>query len=151
MSIAERVESDFKEALKSGDKASVSILRLIKSALKNKEIEKGGTLTEEETLSVLNTLSKQIRESIVEYEKAGRADLVEKEKKELEILQRYLPEQLSEQELKSIIHQVINEVEAKSIKDLGKVMKTLMPRVKGRADGKIVNQMVREVLSAKQG
>ncbi len=151
MSIKERVESDFKEALKSGDKASVSILRLIKSALKNKEIEKGGELTEEETLSVLNSLAKQIRESIAEYEKAGRSDLLEKEKNDLKVLQKYLPEQLSEQELQGIIQQVIDEVQATSIKDLGKVMKTLMPRLKGRADGKVVNQMVREALSAKEG
>ncbi len=147
MTIREKIDSDLKEALKSGDRTGVSVLRLLKSALKNREIEKGRELTEEDILSVLSSQAKQRKESISEYEKAGREDLASKERAELAIIERYLPEQLSEEELLKLIKEVIAETGASSPKDMGRVMKTLMPRVKGRADGKVVNQKVRELLS----
>ncbi len=147
MTIREKIDSDLKEALKSGDRLSVSVLRLLKSALKNKEIQKGKALTDDDILTVLSSQAKQIRESIAEYEKAGREDLASKEKAELAVLQRYLPEQLTEDELLRLIKETIEETGASSPKDIGRVMKALMPRIKGRADGKIVNQMVRELLS----
>ena len=147
MTIREKIDSDLKEALKSGERLSVSALRLLKSALKNKEIEKGKALTDDDILSVLSSQAKQIRESIAEYEKAGREDLASKEKAELAVLQRYLPEQLTEGELQRLIKETIKETGASSPKDIGRVMKALMPRIKGRADGKAVNQMVRELLS----
>ncbi|RMG71146.1 MAG: GatB/YqeY domain-containing protein [Nitrospirae bacterium] len=148
MTIKEKIDSDLKEALKSGDSLSVSILRLLKSAIKNKEIEKSSPLSDEDVLSVLSSQAKQLREAISEYEKAGRHELAEKERKELSVLQRYLPEQLSEEELRKLIAEVIAETGASTPRDMGKVMKTLMPRVKGRADGKVVNQMVKEMLSS---
>jgi len=135
-----------KEALKSRDDIRVSVIRMIKASLKNREIEKMSSLTDDEILSVLSTLAKQRRESIEQFAAAGRTDLAEKETKELEIVQSYLPKQLSQQELDSIIRAAISESGASSLNDLGKVMKVLMPRVKGIADGKAVNQRVKELL-----
>ena len=104
------------------------------------------SLTDEEVLSVLSTLAKQRRESIEQYSAAGRSDLADKESKELEIIQSYLPKQLSASELDNVIRLAISESGASSLNELGKVMKVLMPKVKGVADGKIVNQRVKELL-----
>jgi len=132
--------------MKAKDTAKVSTLRLLISEIKNKEIDKRGELTDDEILAVIQKAVKQRKESIEQYEKAGRSDLVEKEKKELEILEAYLPQPLSEEELEAIIDEAIKEAQATSVKDMGKVMKIVMPKVRGRADGKIVNQKVREKL-----
>jgi uncharacterized protein YqeY len=136
-----------KEALKSRDVLKVSVIRMIKASLKNKEIEKMSSLTDDEIMSVLSTLAKQRRESIEQFSAAGRTDLADKETKELEIIQSYLPKQLNTEELDSIIRAAIGESGASSLNDLGKVMKVLMPRVKGLADGKLVNQRVKELLT----
>ncbi|HMK61134.1 MAG TPA: GatB/YqeY domain-containing protein [Dissulfurispiraceae bacterium] len=138
-----------KEALKSRDELRVSVIRMIKASLKNKEIEKMSSLSDEEILSVLSTLAKQRRESIEQYSAAGRTDLSDKETKELEIILSYLPKQLPADELDDIIRTAISESGASSPNDIGKVMKVLMPKVKGTADGKVVNQRVREFLGAK--
>jgi len=136
-----------KEALKSRDDLKVSVIRMVKASLKNKEIEKMSSLTDDEILSVLSTLAKQRRESIDLFSAAGRTDLADKETKELEIIQSYLPKQLSPGELNNIIRSAISESGASSLNDLGAVMKVLMPRVKGVADGKLVNQRVKELLT----
>jgi len=136
-----------KEALKSRDDLKVSVIRMVKASLKNKEIEKMSSLTDDEILSVLSTLAKQRRESIDLFSAAGRTDLADKETKELEIIQSYLPKQLSPEELNNIIRSAISESGASSLNDLGAVMKVLMPRVKGVADGKLVNQRVKELLT----
>jgi uncharacterized protein YqeY len=136
-----------KEALKSRDDLKVSVIRMIKASLKYKEIEKMSSLTDAEILSVLSTLAKQRRESIEQFSAAGRTDLADKETKELEIIRSYLPNQLSLSELDDIIRSAISESGATTLNDLGKVRKVLMPKVKGVADGKIVNLRVKEVLT----
>jgi len=136
-----------KEALKSRDDLKVSVIRMIKASLKYKEIEKMSSLTDAEILSVLSTLAKQRRESIEQFSAAGRTDLADKETKELEIIRSYLPNQLSLSELDDIIRSAISESGATTLNDLGKVMKVLMPKVKGVADGKIVNLRVKEALT----
>jgi len=118
------------------------------AGVQNEEIAKRGELTEEEFLTVLAREARKRKESIEEFGKGGRQDLVEKEERELSIIESYLPEQLSEDEVRDIIDRTIQEVGATSAGDLGKVMGKLMPLLKGKADGKKVNQMVRERLQA---
>jgi hypothetical protein len=148
MSLLERIDSDLKTAMKSSDKVAVSTLRIVKSTIKNKEIEKGETLTDEEIISTFSTLTKQRRESIEQFEKGGREDLVSAEKAELAVLQKYLPEQLSVEELEKLIREAIQITAASGTKDIGRVMKEVMPKVKGRADGKEINRKVSELLSS---
>ena len=142
------LDAELKEALKSRNELKLSAVRMIKASLKNKEIEKMGTLGDDDVTSVLSSMAKQRRESIEQFAAAGRTELVEKEKKELEIIQSYLPKQLSPQELDAIIVSAIKESNASSPADMGKVMKLVMPRIKGAADGKAVNQRVKELLSS---
>jgi uncharacterized protein YqeY len=148
VSIPERLTEELKEALKSKDELRVSVIRMIKASLKNKEIEKFGKLTDDDILSVLSSMCKQRKESIEQFKLAGRTDLAEKEEKELKIIRSYMPAQLTPQELDNIIISTINEAGASSPNDIGKVMKLLMPRVKGIADGKIVNERVKELLGS---
>lgn len=146
MSLLQKFDDELKVAIKTSDKLKVSVLRMAKAALKNRQIEKRGELSEEEVLSVISMLSKQRRESIEQFSKGGRDDLANKEKQELEILQSYMPSQLTPEELDRIIVETIKESSAQGIKDMGKVMRLLMPRIKGAADGKVVNQRVKELL-----
>ncbi|MEW6109018.1 MAG: GatB/YqeY domain-containing protein [Nitrospirota bacterium] len=150
MSVLLKLDEDLKKALKASDKLKVSVLRLIKAAIKNKQIEKGQTLSDEEIISVFSTLAKQRRESIEQFSMGGREDLAEQETKELAILQSYLPKQLSPEELESLILEAIKDSSAENEADIGKVMKILMPRIKGVADGKLVNNRVRELLRSSQ-
>ena len=145
MSILERIDSDLKVAMKSSEKIKVSTLRMVKASLKNLEIEKG-ELSDDDVIGVLSTQAKQRRESISEFEKGGRQDLADQEREELAVILSYLPEQLSEEELTGIILETIKETGASSLKDMGRLMKSLMPRVKGRADGKLVSRKVKELL-----
>jgi hypothetical protein len=147
--LLERLENDFKVALKAKDGGKVSILRMLKASIKNKEIEKKAPLSDEDLYEILNSFVKRGKESIEQFSKAGRDDLVEKEKEEIEIIRSYLPEQLSEDEIRKVIQETIKETDAKGIGDLGKVMKIIMPKVKGRADGRLVNSLVREVLQGR--
>jgi hypothetical protein len=119
---------------------------MVKAAIKNKQVEKNRDLSEEEIFSVILTLSKQRRESIDLFLRGGREDLADKEKQELSILQSYLPSQLNPEELDRLIIEAIQESSAEGVKDMGKVMRLLMSRVKGTADGKTVNQRVKELL-----
>jgi len=146
MSIIERLSEDLKKALKAGNKDTISVIRMVKAAIKNREIEKRGALTDDEVNTILVSLTKQRKESIEQFTKGDRQDLVDKENKELLIIQSYLPPQLTEDELKKIIEGAIKEAGAGSEKDMGKVMKIIMPQVKGRADGKLVNELVRKAL-----
>jgi uncharacterized protein YqeY len=146
MSLLQKIDDHLKRALKASDSLKVSVLRLAKAALKNKQIDKGEELSDDEILSIFSTLSKQRRESIELFSKGGREDLAEKERQELAILQSYLPRQLTTEELDAIIAGAIKESSAGGIKDIGKVMRLVMQRVKGAADGKIVNQRVKELL-----
>ncbi len=147
MGLKERLKADMKEAMKAKDKVKLSTIRMINSLIKNAEIEKRGELTDEEIIQLLMKYAKQRKESIEMYEKGGRQDLVEKEKAELAVVESYLPKQMSEDEIREIVKQTIEEVGASSIKDMGKVMKAVMPKVKGRADGSVVNRIVKELLS----
>jgi len=140
------LSEDLKSAMKTGDTLRVSVIRLAMSEMRNTEISKGRALTEEESLEVFTREGKKRREAIEQYEKAGRADLSEKESAELRILEEYLPEQLEEAEITGIVQEVISELQAASKADKGRVMSALMPRFRGRADGKLVSQVVDRML-----
>ncbi len=146
MSLLQKLDDDLKLALKASDRLKVSVLRMAKAALKNRQLDKRGELSEEDIISVISTLAKQGKESIEQFSKAEREDLAEKERQELLILQSYLPKQLTTEELDAIIVETIEETSSKGIEDFGKVMRLVMPRVKGAADGKIVNQRVKDLL-----
>jgi uncharacterized protein YqeY len=147
MSLEERLVNEMKEAMKSSDKFRLSTIRMIRSAVKNKEIEQRQKLQDEDIQRVIQGMMRRGEESLEQFRVGGRMDLVEKESKELEILRSFLPQSLSQEEILRIIDQSIEEVEASSLKDLGKVMKSVMPKLQGKADGKLVNQLVKERLS----
>jgi len=165
--LKEKIEEDFKKALKERNEIEISTLRLLKNeifnkekekrykiakenpSLSEKELEKESQLTEEEIKKVILSEIKKRKEAIFEFEKGKREDLAEKEKKELEILKRYLPDLLSKEELEKIVKETIEEVGAQSLKDLGKVMKEIMKKVKGRAEGDEVLKIVKKFLSEK--
>ncbi|RMG59390.1 MAG: GatB/YqeY domain-containing protein [Deltaproteobacteria bacterium] len=147
MSLLEKIREDMKSATKSRDLVALSALRMALSALKNREIELRKELDDAEVVRVISSLIKQRKESIELYEKGEREDLAEKERKEIEVLQKYLPPELSREELEKIVRETISEVGAASVKEMGKVMKAVMPKVAGRADGKVVSEMVRSILS----
>jgi uncharacterized protein YqeY len=151
MSLQEQLVNDMKEAMKARDEVKVSTIRMLRAAIKNKEIEKGGTsykLSDKEIIDVIITAIKQRKDSIEQFTKGNRNDLAEKEKKEAEILQGYLPPQMSEDEIKTEVKKAITEAGAASQKDMGKVMKVLMPRVAGKADGAVVNRLVKELIGS---
>ena len=147
MDLKTRLGEDFKQALRSGDKLRVSVVRLLMALIKNREVEKRGPLTDAELLQAIVASCKQRQEAIEQYKQGGRQDLVDKESAELEILQSYLPKPLTSEELQAMVLEAIGEVQATSLKEMGKVMGVLMPKVTGRADGKMVNTLVREALS----
>ena len=149
MQFSEKLSDDYKEALKAGDKSRVSILRMIKAAVKNKEIEKGSSLTDDEIYAILRSFVKRASESIEQFSKAGRTDLAEKEKEELLIMRGYLPRQLGEDEIRKLVKEVISETGASGMKDMGKVMKAVMAKTKGQVDGRLVNTIVKETLEPK--
>ena len=149
MSLSERVDSDIKTAMKKRDDVRLVVLRMLKSELKYKSMSIGNELSDEDAIAVLSSAAKKRSEAIMEYRKGGREDLEKLESIELEILKEYLPEQLSESDLKFLVEKAVVETGASSINDLGLVMKTLMPDVRGKADGKTVNNVVRTVLQSK--
>ncbi|GIP48221.1 GatB/YqeY domain-containing protein [Paenibacillus sp. DXFW5] len=146
MNLSERLNEDMKQAMKSQDKFKLSTIRMVRATMKNLEIDLKRTLNDNEVLDILSREIKQRKDALQEFEKAGRDDLAEQVKAEAEILAEYLPEQLSEEEIKVIVQQTIQETGASSKADIGKVMSALMPKVKGRADGKLVNQTVQQLL-----
>jgi hypothetical protein len=148
VSIFETISDDLNEALKAGDKNRLSILRMIKSAVKNREIEKKAPLDDDEVKAILKTFVKRGKESIDQFTKAGRTELVEKETQELAVVRKYLPKQLSEEETKSMISDIVNELGAAGPKDMGKVMKAVMNKAKGLVDGKLANKLLKEILEA---
>lgn len=147
MAVIDRIDQDLKQALKAGEKHKVTVLRGLKSDIKYRQIAEQKELTDEQVNEVLASNAKKRRESIEQFQAAGRQDLVDKETFELDVIQNYLPQQLSENELRALITEAITESGAESAKDMGKVMKALMPRVRGKADGKLVNRMVSEILA----
>ncbi|WP_188647273.1 GatB/YqeY domain-containing protein [Marinithermofilum abyssi] len=146
MTLLERLTQDMKTAMKEKDKTKLSVVRMLRSSIKNKEIELGRSLDEDEALQVVSKELKQQKDSLSEFERAGRDDLAEKARGEIAVLEQYLPEQLSEEEIRAIVQETIQETGASSKKDMGKVMGAIMPKVKGRADGKVINRLVQEFL-----
>ncbi|SEL93143.1 hypothetical protein SAMN04489760_10130 [Syntrophus gentianae] len=147
MSFREIVETELMTAAKQKDKVRLSTLRLVKAALHNKEIDLHRDLNETEVLQLLSSMVKQRKDSIEQFKLGGREDLVQREQQELQIIQAFMPQQLSEEELDAEIEKAIQEVSATSVKDIGKVMKVLMPKVTGKTDGKVVNERLKEKLS----
>jgi uncharacterized protein YqeY len=147
MSLEERLVEEMKQAMKSNDKLRLSTIRMIRSASKNKEIELRKKLEDEDVVKVIQAMVRKGEESVEQFQTGGRVDLVEKEKKEIEILKSFLPQPLSREEILKIIDQSIQETQASSLKDIGKVMKSVMPKIGGKADGKLINQLVKERLS----
>jgi uncharacterized protein YqeY len=147
MQLQERLNADLKEAMKSRDALRISAIRMLLSSVKNRAIELRRDLSDAEVTETIVTLCKQRRESIRLFKEAGRQELVEKEEAELELLMTYLPQQLTREELVSLVEKVIAETSATSGKDMGRVMKALQPQVSGRADGKLVSEVVKEKLA----
>jgi len=146
MTLFEQIQSDMYAAMKGGDKSKANTLRTTLAKLKDKKIEKRDDLTEQEEIKVIQTLVKQRKESVELYEKGGRSELATAEKVEMEILNGYLPQMMSADDIKAIVQSVADEVGATSMADMGKVMPEVMKRGKGLIDGKSAQQFVREIL-----
>ena len=147
MSLRDQITSELKTAMKEKNADKLSCLRFLQSEIKNKEIDiRPKTLSDDEILQVITKLVKQRKEGIEQFQAAGRNDLVEKEEKELEILESFLPEQMSEEDVKSVVEDAVKETGASSMKDMGAVMKTVLAKTQGAADGKLVSQLVKERL-----
>jgi uncharacterized protein YqeY len=142
-----KLQEEMKAAMKSGDKDKLSTIRMLISEIKKVQIDSKKELTDEEIISILQKYIKQRKEAYTQYEQAGRKDLAEKELKEIEIVQQFLPPPLSEEELIKIVEDTILEVGASSLKDMGKVVKAVMDKVKGRAEGSLISKIVKEKLS----
>jgi uncharacterized protein len=137
-----------KQAMKNKDKERLSVIRMVKASLQNESIKLGKSeLSEDEDLTILSRELKQRKDSLQEFKSAGREDLVEKLEMEIKIIQEYMPEQLSDEELSVIVQEAIQETGASSKKDMGKVMSAVMPKVKGKADGSKINKLVQEFLN----
>jgi uncharacterized protein YqeY len=147
MTLKHRLAEDLKQALREGDERRKSTIRMVRAAITNAEIERGEQLGDEDVLAVIAKQAKQRRESVTEFAKAGRQDLVDQEERELQILLSYLPAQMSRDEIEVAAQEVITEVGATSMAQMGEVMRRLMPQLKGKADGSLVNQVVREILT----
>ena len=149
MSLKDKLTEDLKQAMRQGDEQRRSTLRLVMAAIKNAEIEKRRELEEGELLAIIAKEAKQRHESIAQFERGGRQDLADREEAELQILLAYLPEQLSREEIEAQARRIIEEVGATSPAQMGQVMRRLMPLMQGKADGKLVNQVVKEFLAGK--
>jgi uncharacterized protein len=148
MEIDKKVNDEMVLAAKAKDKVRLSAIRMIKTGIHNKEIDLKRKMNEAEFLQLLSTMVKQRKDSIEQFQKGGRTDLVEKETAELKVIQEFMPEQISEEDVNREIEMVIKEVGAVGIKDMGKVMKVLMPKLTGKTDGKMVGEKVKGKLSS---
>jgi uncharacterized protein len=149
--LKQKIQDELKQAMLSRDILRTSVLRMLKSAITYYEIQKGGAgyeASDEDVLSVIQKEAKQRRDSIEEFKKANRQELVDKEVKELEMLQIYLPKQMPEEEVKSLVKEAINQTGAKAITEMGKVMAVLMPKIKGKADGNLISKLVKSELAS---
>lgn len=147
MSLLSTLNDDMKAAMKAKQKEELQVIRMLKASLQNEQIKLGRDLTDDEELTILAREMKQRRDSLVEFEKADRQDLADQVKVEIAIVEKYLPKQLSETEIREIVLDSFQKTGATSIKDFGKVMGTVMPQVKGKADGNQVNAIVKEELN----
>jgi len=148
LSLEEVIFNDMKKALKGNEKLKLSTLRLIRAAIKNAEISKKDKLNEDEVIAIVANNLKKLEESLDIFTKGQRPKLADKAKKEIEIVKEYLPEQLSEEEIKKIVEKTFVKYEFKGLQDIGPAMREIMPQLKGKADGKIVNKMVRGLLES---
>ncbi|MDT2756538.1 GatB/YqeY domain-containing protein [Enterococcus asini] len=146
MTLLSTLNADMKTAMKAKDKERLAVIRMLKASLQNEEIKVGHELNADEELTILSREMKQRRDSLAEFEKAGREDLSEKVKIEIAIVEKYLPAQLSDEEIRQIVTQAIADTNATSPSEFGKVMGAVMPKVKGKADGNQVNAIVKELL-----
>jgi uncharacterized protein YqeY len=146
MGLREQIDSDIKGAMKSGAKDKVSALRMLSAALKNKQIDKRSPLIDGEVVDTVRSLIKQRKDSIEQFGKGGRQDLVDKEAAEVAVLEVYLPQQMAREEIETIVREVITQTGAQGAKDMGKVMKALVPILAGRADNKLVSDLVKSLL-----
>jgi uncharacterized protein len=152
MSISEKVQKDMTEAMRARDERRLSALRMVKAALKNREIEKRGKLDDSEEMQVLNSLIKQRRDSVEQFTKGGRQELADKEAAEVKLIESYLPQALPESEIESAVRAKVAEIGAPTLKDMGAVMKAVMAHFQtagARVDGKLVSEIVRRQLTAK--
>ena len=145
--LLERIQEDVKAAMRARDRERLGVLRQITAAIKQREVDERRQLDDAEVIATLERMRKQRRESIAQYEKAGREDLVQKERLEIEIIESYLPEPLGEEEIATLVEQAMAEAGATSLRDMGKVMGLLKPRLQGRADMGRVSALVRQKLS----
>ena len=148
MSLKALIQEDIKNAMRAHERERLAALRLVSAAIKQKEVDERVDLNDEQVLAVLDKMVKQRRESLEQYESAGREDLAEKERYELDLIQAYLPEPLAEAELAALIQSTISELGASSIRDMGPVMNALRGQVQGRADMKAVSQAVKAQLTS---
>jgi uncharacterized protein YqeY len=149
MSLKERIVSDLTAAMKAKDAPRLSVLRMVKASFMNREIEKGGELTDEEMTKALQSLVKQRRDSIEQYEKAGRQELADKEQAEIEVIEAYLPRAATREEIEQAVTEAISETGASSMREMGAVMKAAQARLSGRsADGRTVSEIVKAKLSS---
>lgn len=147
MSLLQQLTSDMVSAMKNRYKETLNVVRMLKAAVQNEQIELGHDLSANEEIAVMAREYKQRKESLEEFEKAGREELINQAKNELAIVEKYMPKQLSKDEVTKIVKEVIDELNASSMKNFGQVMGSVMPKVQGQADGKLVNQVVKEQLS----
>lgn len=147
MSLTERINQDVKQAMKARDKDTLKVIRMLKSALQMEQLEHSEPLNDEQEISIIARELKQRRDSLAEFKKAGRDDLVNEVTAEIEVVERYLPKQLSEEEVTVEVQKVIDELGATSAADFGKVMGKAMANLKGQADGNIVNKVTKQLLS----
>ncbi|HHG75634.1 MAG TPA: GatB/YqeY domain-containing protein [Persephonella sp.] len=145
--LLKKLQEEMKTAMKSGNKDRLSVIRMLISEIKKVQIDRKKELSDDEIIQVLQKYAKQRKESIKQYREAGREDLAQKEEAELKVVQEFLPQPLSEEEIEKIVEQTIAETGASSIKDMGRVMKSVMEKVKGRADGSTVSSIVKKKLS----
>lgn len=146
MTLKQKLQEDLKTSMKNKDTLRKSVITLIRSSIKQVEVDKRIELNDDDVIDIISKQLKQRNDSLEQFLDAGREDLVEETRSEIEVLKEYLPQQLSEEELNEIVKQTISEVEATSMKDMGKIMSVIKPKTKGRADGKLINKLVKENL-----
>ncbi|SET41503.1 hypothetical protein SAMN05660297_02333 [Natronincola peptidivorans] len=146
MSLKERLTNDLKEAMKNKQQLRKNVITLIRSDIKQTEVDKRVELQDQDIIEIVSRQLKQRKDAVDEFQKGGRDDLVQETQEEISILLEYLPEQMSEEEVANVVKETISEIGANSMKDMGKVMAAVIPKVKGKADGKIVNQIVKQQL-----
>lgn len=146
MSLKQKLQEDLKSSMKNKDTVRKSVVTLIRASIKQYEVDNRVELDDDAIIDIVAKQMKQRRDSLVEFKKAEREDLVEETEAEIEVLKEYLPQQLSEEEIEDIVKTTISEVGATSMKDMGKIMSVIQPKIKGRADGKLVNELVKKNL-----